>query len=369
MGLLSLFDKVKEPIFLKENSDARDTLEKLKALAEIAPPSVRNKIEQDIKLLSFGLSGESNILYELKNSHMPMCVLHDLFLSDGGLTAQIDYLIITRKCIFVVECKNLIGNIEITCNGDFIRTLQYNGKYIKEGIYSPITQNQRHIELIKQIRLKEKSNFITQIIFERNFYNVYRPIVVLANEKTVLNNKFAKKEVKDKIIRADQLISYIKRINQLSESERSENDMMDLGYSFLRYHKPNPVDYTAKYQIKENTTNANSQAEANRGYGEVVVKQIKPSEPVTTPAPVQAVSMETSHSSEQLIKELKAYRLKKCREENIKAYYIFNDNQMNELIEKKPQTPYQLKNVAGFGDAKVEKYGSDIISIIKSFVS
>ena len=366
MGLLSIFDKIKEPIFLKEDSSAIETLEKLKILTETAPPELKNKIEQDIKYISIGLHGENNIKYELKNSHMPMCVLQDLWLSDGGLTAQIDFLVITRKYIFIVECKNLIGNIEITCNGDFIRTVQYNGKFIKEGIYSPITQNIRHLELIKQIRLKEKGDFLSRMIFERNFYNNYRPIVVLANEKTVLNNKFAKKEIKDQVIRADQLISYINRVNQTCNYECSENDMMELGYSFLKYHKPNPVDYTAKYQIKMNSLNTNSQAEERQAFCEPVKKQADVSEPTANSDSTQLVSNETSDLNERLIKELKAFRLRKCREENIKAYYIFNDNQLNDLIKKRPQNLNQLKYVSGFGEAKIEKYGADIINIINS---
>lgn len=69
-----------------------------------------------------------------------MYILHDLYLEDHDLSAQIDFLIITRKRIFILECKNMIGNIEINNLGDFIRTMKFNGKYIKESIYSPITQ-------------------------------------------------------------------------------------------------------------------------------------------------------------------------------------------------------------------------------------
>ncbi len=82
----------------------------------------------------------------------------DLHYEFEGLTAQIDYLIITRKRIFVVECKNLFGNIEINNSGDFIRTMEFNRKYKKEGIYSPITQNKRHLDLLKQIRRESKGN-------------------------------------------------------------------------------------------------------------------------------------------------------------------------------------------------------------------
>jgi hypothetical protein len=141
---MGLFDKLKEPIFLKETSDAKQQLEQLESLLASVPDDVKHQVEQDIKILSYGINGEDNIAFELKNSHMPMYILHDLYLEDNGLTAQIDFLIITRKRHFIIECKNLVGNIEINSSGDFIRTTEFRGKYKKEGIYSPITQNQRH---------------------------------------------------------------------------------------------------------------------------------------------------------------------------------------------------------------------------------
>lgn len=44
-------------------------------------------------------------MFELKNSHMPMYILHDIFFEENGLTTQIDYIVITRKVILIIECK------------------------------------------------------------------------------------------------------------------------------------------------------------------------------------------------------------------------------------------------------------------------
>ena len=147
-------------------------------------------------------------------------------------------MIITRKCIFVIECKNLIGNIEVNNNGDFIRTLNFNGRYKKEGIYSPITQNNRHLDLIKKVRLEAKSNIITRALFEKSFYDNYKSVIVLANPKSVLNIKYAGKEVKNKVIKVDQLINHIKKINLNSRlSNSSDKHMEDLALFFLKSHK------------------------------------------------------------------------------------------------------------------------------------
>ena len=171
---MGLFDKIREPVFLKEDSSAETQLLAFQELAKTATGALAERLEQEIKCVEAGIFGENAIKYELRNSHIPMYVLHDLYLEYEGLSAQIDYLIVTRKHQYTVECKNLYGDIEITNTGDFVRTVSFSRYKKKEGIYSPITQNQRHLELIKQIRRAERNNLLTKALFESNFYNNYR---------------------------------------------------------------------------------------------------------------------------------------------------------------------------------------------------
>ena len=246
---MGLFDTIKEPVFLKESSSAEKQLEALMTLKQQASGKLLQKIEDEIKIVEAGIYGENQIMFELKNSHMPMAVLHDLYYEKDGFTAQIDYLIITKGRSFIIECKNLIGNIDIDSSGNFVRTLNYGKFYRKEGVYSPITQNQRHLEMIKKIRMDAKGNVLTKTLFEKYFPDNYRSVVVLANEKTVLNAKYAKKEVKNQVIRADQLISFIKSVNSEKGVEnRSEKEMMKTAQFFLEKSIENPADYLAKYR-------------------------------------------------------------------------------------------------------------------------
>ena len=94
--------------------------------------------------------------------------------------------------------------MELTLHGiQFLehRTMEFGGRKKKEGIYSPITQNQRHLELMKKIKIDNKNNILIKFMAGRYFEDFNKS--VLANPKTVLNAKYAKKEVKDKVIRAD----------------------------------------------------------------------------------------------------------------------------------------------------------------------
>lgn len=62
-----------------------------------------------------------------------MYVLRDIKLKYENLTAQIDYIIITPIYIYLVECKNLVGNITVNENGDFINEYTIKGKKVRRG--------------------------------------------------------------------------------------------------------------------------------------------------------------------------------------------------------------------------------------------
>lgn len=341
---MGLFGRMKEPVFLKESSNAQAQLEKLKILELQLNKEGQDIIRQDIKNLEYGIVGEKNIAFELKNSHMPMYILHDIYLEDGDLSAQIDYLVFTKKMCFVIECKNLYGNIEINNRGDFIRTSEFNGRKKKEGIYSPITQNQRHLELMKKVKVDSRSGLISRFMTGKYFEEFYRTIVVLANPKTIIKSRYAKKEVKSQVIRADQLVKHIKDVYYSSKnSVTSDASMLEWAQSFLDLHKEVEKDYTEKYeQYKTNTIKPES------------------SENITS---VSSVALEEA----DLFNELKAYRLNKSREEKIKPYFICNNNQLKDLISKMPRSKEELMSVSGFGKVKVEKYGDDILKIVEKY--
>ncbi len=236
------------PVFYKDDSDAERQLEALIELRKSASGKAAQALDLELRLVQAGIAGEKQVHFELENSHIPMYVLHDLYLEHEGLTAQIDYLIITSKYNYVIECKNLYGDIEINANGDFIRTFSYGHYKKKEGVYSPITQNRRHLDLIKQMRNREK-NALQRLFFEKYFFDNYRSVVVLANPKTVLNARYAKKEVRDQVIRADQLIDYIRKIDaNRKDVETGEKQMEELAAYFLSVHQTHHVDYMEHYR-------------------------------------------------------------------------------------------------------------------------
>jgi len=57
-------------------------------------------------------------------------------------------------------------------------------------------------------------------------------------------------------------------------------------------------------------------------------------------------------------------RLETSRKEDIPAYCVFNNSEMEDLIEKYPITLEKMYEVKGFGKTKIEKYGEEILGIM-----
>ncbi|NFJ59599.1 NERD domain-containing protein [Clostridium botulinum] len=179
-GLYRVFNgkrTINSTIFLKEFEKENTQLKELIELSKKVSGECKEKIDKDILLLKEGLKGEQNVYFQIKNSFIPMLALHDIRLEYEEYTAQFDFILITKKCIYVLETKKLSGNIEINEDGDFIRTIRTKqGKFYKEGMESPITQNERHINILKEILRKE------------NLVNNFpiKSLVVIANPKTII---------------------------------------------------------------------------------------------------------------------------------------------------------------------------------------
>lgn len=245
---MGLFSKP-EVVIARESTNAKVYLEKLEELLPEAEDEVKEKIQREIAVTKAGIAGEANILFELKNSNMDLVILHDIYIeTEEGQSAQIDFVVIAPKITYLIECKNLYGNIEINAKGDFIRNMQYGGKWHKEGIYSPITQNMRHMEILKEC-CAEKKNLIMGFGFRKFFDNFYKSLIVLANPKTVVNDRYAPKEIKNQVLRADQLVAVIKKMEADSgEIASSKKQMKERAESLLSKTSEKRKDYVKKYE-------------------------------------------------------------------------------------------------------------------------
>lgn len=228
-----MFEKFRDTILLKEDFKLQKDVKKLENLLSKDPNN--KEIKQELYIAKKGIEGENEIVYQLKKANIGMYVLHDINIEYEELKAHIDFIVITPWCCYFIECKNLLGNITINERGDFIREYTYEGHDIKKGMESPYRQVCAQRDVYKKIWMKIQGKLKTYI-FEKNFEDLHRVLVVTANSENILNTENAPKDIKYNVIKADGLIRKLEydRDHSNKEAWDSKKGMEQWANYFLR---------------------------------------------------------------------------------------------------------------------------------------
>jgi hypothetical protein len=321
--------RFKDTIFYKENSFLQKKYDALKKLYEEYP---NNKdLQNELFVTKQGLIGENEIAYQLKKSSIGMYVLRDMRFQYEDLTAQIDFIVVTPIFVYYIECKNLVGNITITDQGDFIREYNLDGQIVKKGMYSPLRQVEAQREVIRKIWETRAQGF--QKFFGSKNFNYYRRVlVVAANRDTILKNSFAPEEIKNQVIKSDSLIRHIENdLKNASKDERreSQKEMAETAMSYMKVSIKNDIDYYAFYK---NKFIHNSNCLSND-----IIK-------------------------DKLIK----FRKARSNEMGIPAYYVFTNDELERLIDIRPKTFEELQNAKILSQIKLVTHGKQIVQVINN---
>ncbi len=65
--------------------------------------------------------------------------------------------------------------------------------------------------------------------------------------------------------------------------------------------------------------------------------------------------------------DLKSWRDKTCNEQDLPIYLVANNNSLKEIATYLPETKQHLQLISGFGKAKAEKYGDDILEMVQDY--
>jgi superfamily II DNA helicase RecQ len=68
-----------------------------------------------------------------------------------------------------------------------------------------------------------------------------------------------------------------------------------------------------------------------------------------------------SADQKELLQNLKAWRLRTATELDQPAFVIFSDKSLRDLVVKNPRSLGDLAHVYGFGPAKIERFGTDVL--------
>jgi ATP-dependent DNA helicase RecQ len=69
-------------------------------------------------------------------------------------------------------------------------------------------------------------------------------------------------------------------------------------------------------------------------------------------------------ADEGLFERLRAWRHERAREDEVPAYVVLHDATLRALATAKPASESDLAAVRGFGPAKLERYGADVLAVI-----
>ncbi|MEG2290855.1 MAG: NERD domain-containing protein [Clostridium sp.] len=358
---------INSPIYYKEFTEENSQLKDLKELSyRVKNVNKKALIDRDIKLLKIGLSGEKNVDYEIRNSKVPMICLHDIRLQDGNEVAQLDFVIITHRFVMVLETKQLNGDIYINEVGEFTRAIKNkDGRVIKkEGMYSPIAQNDRHVRILREILVRNGIIKTFSIISK----------VVISNPKSIINRSKAPAKIKKEIFKYDQITEVLnKELKNYEKSGEAFEDLMEnLGKFLVENNKNIDINYYKKYSLTEEDFLAQSADTGTRVEG-ISIEVINELNIETVEEPkeldvIDSVDLQNKDQkddvSEEIYNKLKEYRTAMAKIEMSKPYFIYNNQTLDEIIQVKPRTKEELLKVRGFGPAKVEKYGDEILRII-----
>lgn len=318
-------DEITSPIFLKEFKECTDVLAYLYNLREDNKDKNTDLINRDIKNIRYGLEGERATAFEIKNSFLPLLALHDIRLEyKSSLVAQFDFVVLTIKGIIIIEVKNLYGDIELTDEGEFIRVCKEN----REGMYSPVTQNQRHLNILRNLLIEEELLNNVPI----------NSLIVVTNPKTVLYKNKAPLDISEQVIRLDQMIEWLTSyINIDNKVNVPVNKLYEIADFLLKNNKEKTIMPQKSYFPSSDTK-----------------KEV-------------STTINNKISKDDLLRDkILEYREEISINTRVKPYCIFNDLVIDLIVKNKPKSIVELSSIPGVNISDI--YKDKIVEITKAIV-
>lgn len=188
-------------MIIKPPDDPAPLLARLEALAAGSGPAA-TRAAAELKNRRAGLRAENQAQFliddQLRKSENWM-VIHDLRLEHEGRVAQIDHLLIGRMLnCYVLETKSFHQGIKINESGEFLRWNGFQKKY--EGMPSPLAQNDRHVEILRQV--VETLNLPTRLGIKLRLD--YSPLVLVSNNAQIIRDS---RYDSSRVLKMDQLFA------------------------------------------------------------------------------------------------------------------------------------------------------------------
>ncbi|APC97769.1 nuclease-related domain-containing protein [Francisella frigiditurris] len=169
--------------------------------------------DNPVDIIVSGVEGESKVLDELRKLNNNYVLFNRLILPDEQSTygtRELDFVVISKNCIYVVEVKNNRGHIEVQNMAErwhVEKTSQHNNVYAKT-IKNPI----------RQVFAQKK--VLQTYLFKKKVYIKGIPvvtIVVFANDDADLSDIYVAEDANQAVLQLEHLLPFIENKEQYLE--------------------------------------------------------------------------------------------------------------------------------------------------------
>lgn len=332
-------------IIFKANDTLNNNIKNLMNKQKTESSALKNNaLNYQILLFKIGELGESKVLDELKYSFYPMNIIKDISINIGEFHCQIDFLIITKKSIYLIECKNNGANLKIDSNGSFY--LVKEGK--KNRIFSVLNQIERQKMILEQLD------------FDVDIKNI-QPIIVYANEETGI-------EIEDEtilrgidVINLDRLNSLIREKEKDLEEIYTEEEIEKIKNKLLDPILKNS-DYVEENSKKWDEFELRMQLEKNINEKKALEKIAERNSTKS----IKSNSDGSKISKDEFGEILEKYLIRKSEKLGVTTTSLMTEMMKDEVLEKMPTTVAQLSKLLVSNSVFFHKISSDLLSMINN---
>ena len=332
-------------VIFKANDTLNNNIKNLMNKQKTESSALKNNaLNYQILLFKIGELGESKVLDELKYSFYPMNIIKDISINIGEFHCQIDFLIITKKSIYLIECKNNGANLKIDSNGSFY--LVKEGK--KNRIFSVLNQIERQKMILEQLD------------FDVDIKNI-QPIIVYANEETGI-------EIEDEtilrgidVINLDRLNSLIREKEKDLEEIYTEEEIEIIKNKLLDPILKNS-DYVEKNSKKWDEFELRKQLEKNINEKKALEKIAERNSTKS----IKANNDGSKISRDEFGEILEKYLIRKSEKLGVTTTSLMTEMMKDEVLEKMPTTVAQLSKLLVSNSVFFHKISSDLLSMINN---
>ena len=332
-------------VIFKANDTLNNNIKNLMNKQKTESSALKNNaLNYQILLFKIGEIGENKVLDELKYSFYPMHIFKDISINIGEFQCQIDFVILTKKAMYLIECKNTKSNVKIDKTGSFY--LINEGK--KNRTFSVLNQIERQKMILEQLDLGVEIKEM-------------HPIVVYANEETGI-------EIEDKdalrgidVINLDRLNSLIrekekdlKEIYTVEEIEKIKNSLINPDIKNNDYIEEDTVkweEYELRLLLEKNI---NEKKALEKIAEKNVLKNVKS-------------EFNGSKISISEFKDvLKKYLERKSEKLGVTSSSLMTEVMRDEILEKMPTTVNQLSKLLVSNSIYFHKISNDLLAMINN---